>query len=105
MPTYDELKELNNNSTWSWDSVNKGWKVTSLKEGYTDKSIFLPAAGVYKDTSLGNVGTDGYYWNSTITAVAGNAMYLYFTTGARSIYQYYIRCSGLSVRPICPKSE
>ncbi len=107
MPTKDELKELNNSSNckWTWDSVRKGYVVTSLKSGYTDKSIFLPAAGYYLGTALYRSGSDGYYWSSIRTdsddAYGGG---LYFDSGKTGI-DNNARYQGKPVRPICPKSE
>ena len=54
MPTDAELTELREQCTWTWttqDGVN-GYKVTSKTSGYTDKSIFLPAAGYRFENSL-----------------------------------------------------
>lgn len=50
MPTIDEFYELLGNCTWEWTTLNgfEGLKLQSRKPGYTDKSIFLPAAG-YRD--------------------------------------------------------
>ena len=50
MPTEAEWRELSYNYTSTWTSNFKGSGVTgriitSNKDGYTDKSIFLPAAG------------------------------------------------------------
>ena len=64
MPTYDELKELEDNCTWTWTTQNgvKGYKVTSKTNG---NSIFLPASGIRHGSSLNNAGSGGYYWSST----------------------------------------
>lgn len=113
MPTMAEQDELYSNCTWTWyASGNKefngvaGYKVTSNKEGYTDCSIFLPAAGCRNGTNMDDVGYIGCYWTSSIctddpSAKYGNAYYLY-------LYSYevysrgYDRRNGLSVRPVCP---
>ena len=61
MPTQTEMRELINNCTWKWTSVNGvgGYEITSKKNG---NSIFLPGAGVYKISIGGNAC---YYWTST----------------------------------------
>lgn len=41
----------------------KGYKVYSLKDGYTDSFIFLPAAGCYLDKKM-EVGSVCEYWSS-----------------------------------------
>ena len=65
MPTYAEWQELCDNCTWTWTTQNgiNGFKVTSKKAGYTDKFIFLPAAGERNDSGLGGVGSYGGYWS------------------------------------------
>lgn len=47
MPTIEECQELIDKCTWTCDSINgvNGYRVTSNVPGYTDRSIFLPAAG------------------------------------------------------------
>ena len=53
MPTHDEVSELLDNTTHEWKTDYKGisklngYLLTSTKPGYTDKSIFLPAAGEF----------------------------------------------------------
>ena len=68
MPTRYEWKEIYDNCTWTWTTQNevKGYKVTSKKSGYTNKSIFLPAAGIGVGSLLSGNDSDGYYWSSTV---------------------------------------
>lgn len=68
MPTKAEQDELRNNCTWTWTTQNgvNGYKVTSKKSGYTNKSIFLPAAGCRRGSSLYDAGSYGYYWSSSL---------------------------------------
>ena len=102
IPTYDELKELIDNCTWVWTTHNgiNGYKVTSNKTGFKDKSIFLPAAG---DNGTTN-NTTGYYWSSNNQLgynMADRANYLSFnesTIKMSYLYRYY----GYSIRPVRP---
>lgn len=54
MPTKDQMQELIDECTWLWtenfENVSglNGYKVTSRKDGNTDKYIFLPAACYYE---------------------------------------------------------
>ena len=104
MPTDEEMAELRNNCTWTWTTQNgvNGYKVTSKKSGYTNNSIFLPAAGCRFGSSLSTAGSYGYYWSSSIsTDYPGYAWYVYFDSD--NVYRYiYSRYNGLSVRPVCP---
>ena len=111
MPTKAEQDELRNNCTWTWyDSGNSefngiaGYKVTSNKAGYTDRSIFLPAAGHRSDTRLSNVGYYGYYWSNSLTGSPDYAWYIDFGSDDVRWGSYY-RDYGQSVRPVCPSDE
>lgn len=102
MPTDAEWTELRENCTWTWTTQNgvKGYRVTGKKTGYTDKSIFLPAAGDRYNTNLLNVGFLGDYWSSSLrTDYPGSAWDVYFLSDRvrrLSSGRYY----GLSVRPV-----
>ena len=54
MPTKAEFNELMDNCTWTWSTMNgvNGYFITSNKSGYTDRFIFLPAAGDRRDSDL-----------------------------------------------------
>ncbi len=98
MPTTEEQRELLNNCTWQWTTLNgvNGYKVT----GPNGNSVFLPAAGYRNDTSLGNEGSYGYYWSSTPDEDESSyACYLAFT---RSVYVLacITRYNGLTVRAV-----
>jgi len=103
MATYTEWKELNDNCTWSWCSYKgiNGYKVQSKKTGYTDKWIFLPAAGYRSTTGLGNVGSNGNYWSSSLLSDSPDvARGFYFGSSYHYTGNGY-RHYGLSVRPVC----
>ncbi len=103
MPTKEELNELLQKCTWEWTSMNnvKGYKVTSNKAGFTDKSIFLPGAGY-------NFGSNAVLlWSSTVSDYDRRA---YFLAGGdaddacggygQEIRSYGERYFGMSVRPV-----
>ncbi len=106
MPTMAEWQELIDNCTWTWTTQNgiNGYKVTSNKAGYTDKFIFLPAAGYRNDSDLYGVGSLGFYWSSSLDENYSNGAWgLYFSSGDHNIYGYGIyRYGGPSVRPVLP---
>ena len=109
MPTKAEWQELLDNCTWMWTTQNgiNGYKVTSNKEGYTDKFIFLPAAGYRLDgglnSGLNNVGSYGNYWSSSLCGggTSRTAFYLHFYSDNHYLYSRY-RFLGYSVRPVLP---
>ena len=103
MPTDAELTELREQCTWTWTTQNGvyGYKVTSKKSGYTNNSIFLPAAGYRNDSSLRYAGSYGNYWSSSLNADSpDDAWDVYFSSDyvyRINDYRYY----GQSVRPVC----
>ena len=69
MPTSAEMQELLDNCTVAWTTQNgvNGYLATSQITGYTDKSIFLPAAGSKDfDGFLQGNGGEGRYWSSSL---------------------------------------
>ena len=103
MPTYEEQDELLKNCTWTWTTQNgvKGYKVTSKKSGYTNKSIFLPAAGYRYETSLFDAGSDGRYWSSSLYTVNPGIAYLLGFNSSHVDRHRFSRYYGFSVRPVC----
>jgi uncharacterized protein (TIGR02145 family) len=111
MPTKAEWQELSDNCTWTWTTQNgiNGYKVTSNKAGYTDKFIFLPAAGYRDGSDLKRVGSEGEYWSSSRAEFSRFAWYLSFFSERREIeYRQFIgsihgdRRFGRAVRPVQP---
>lgn len=104
MPTKAEKDELLRNCTWTWTTLNgvNGVKVTSNVEGYTDRSIFFPAAGfISVRIMLG--GDSGLFWTSSLcTNGPRAAWYFGFSEGSSRFTGNYDRNIGLSVRPVCP---
>ena len=99
MPTQAEQDELFNKCTRTWTTKNgvKGYRVT----GPNGNSIFLPAAGRRYGWSLGDKGSYGYYWSSSLGASGSYDTYSlsfsYVYYGWKCDHRYY----GFSVRPVC----
>ena len=109
MPTRSEMAELCNgyNCTWTWTTQNgvNGYLVTSKKSGFEGASIFLPAAGSRDYINLYGDGRVGQYWSSSLnTGRPDYAWFLGFSSGSldADFATYVSRCSGQSVRPVCP---
>ena len=110
MPTKAEQDDLRNKCTWTWYSSGNtefngvaGYKVTSNIEGYTDRFIFLPAAGYRSGTDFENVGSYGHYWSSSLgTSLTDFSFSLYFHNNSVNWYYYLGRALGFPVRPVCP---
>ena len=99
MPTYDELKELKNQCTITWSTVEGVDGYTFV--GPNGNSIFLPAAGSYDDISIIGDGSYGYYWTSSLDVMEGPwaAWELGFYS-TNYLIGYGSRCIGFSVRPV-----
>ena len=104
MPTDAELTELREQCTWTWTTQNgvNGYKVTSKKSGYTNNSIFLPAAGYRDGSALYRAGSRADYWSSSLDPDnPDGAWFAWFNSS--SVYRGCIsRHFGHSVRPVCP---
>ena len=105
MPTPTEWEELANTSNckWEWTTLEGvlGCKVTSLKPGFTENWIFLPAAGQREGTSLLKLGEIGYYWSSWVDESESrdiSRIILMYTPYYRT--NYCSRHKGNSVRPV-----
>ena len=98
MPTKNEWKELIDNCTWTWKTLNgkNGYEV----KGANGNSIFLPAAGFRDGDDLNVAGFDGGYWSDSLdTDIPRDASDVSFYSG--SAYRTYsYRYCGRSVRPV-----
>lgn len=105
MPTVTEIQELIN--YWTWATLNgiNGFKVTSNKIGYTDKYIFLPAAGLRSVNRTTDVGDFGYYWSSSPYprrdfSDLAKSLWISFGENVRSKVMENSKEEGLTIRPV-----
>ena len=105
MPTGEELEKLISECDHTITTVGgkKGIQFTGKKSGYTDKSLFLPAAGSAYENKIGQyAGANGCYWSSSYYSSEYARSLKFSTTSSNSLgmvegYRYY----GLSIRPVC----
>ena len=120
------------NCTWTWTSRNgvSGYEIASVKSGFTGNSIFLPAAwcmiGNTLDKNFARITTVkvsmqvpprdtisfvqsdlpvamGYYWSSSLYEQnPSRAYFIGITNGGNIDMNIRTRCTGLTVRPVCP---
>ena len=103
IPTDEEWTELRENCIWTWTTQNgvSGYKVTSTKTGYTNKYIFLPAAGRRDDTRLVDAGSRGHYWSSSLQSYASyRAWRVFYDEWGELERAIDIRSHGSSIRPV-----
>ncbi len=99
IPTDEEWEELMNNTTSIWTTQNgvNG----QLFTGTNGNSLFLPAAGYRRDSSLGQAGSRGFYWSSSLnTDDPYYAWYFYFNSDLQYMGSYGDRSDGQSVRAV-----
>ena len=101
MPTYEEFDELRTECTWKWTTKKgvAGRKVT----GPSGNSIFLPATGSYKESSLREFGKYGNYWCSSLDTDDSNRAY-YMSFGKKYVFWYQTyRQYAYTIRPVMRK--
>lgn len=101
IPSYEQCEELLDESytysTWTTQNGVDGRLITSK---INMKTIFLPAAGFRRDTSLLTAGRFGYYWSRSLgTDDSQDGRVLDFSSGSVNTY-YSSRYFGQSVRPV-----
>ena len=107
MPTSEEIYELikyTRYTTCEWTTVNgvNGYRITSVVKGFEGNSIFLPAAGFYRDSSIEDVGETGCYWSTTLYSSpegsynAGHLREYSSSITYAGTHRYY----GLTIRPV-----
>ena len=115
IPNYEQYDELllGGYTTFKWTTMNgvKGRLITSKTNG---NSIFLPASGSRRDTSLYTAGSYGAYWSRTFSSYQSDrtysshrsdyAWFLGFASSDWDVSDYryhgYYRYDGNSVRPV-----
>lgn len=101
-----EWTELREKCTWTWTNNYNGTGVpgriiTSNVTGYTNNSIFLPAAGNWADNSLVFERSSGTYWSSSLnTETPDRAWGVGFGSSKVSRLSTGYRRYGYSVRPV-----
>ena len=103
MPTKEEWQELYNNTTHIWTTQNGvNGRLFTATNG---NSLFLPAAGCRRGSSLDDASAGGHYWSSSLlTGDPNGAWSLYFNSGDCYV-GYDTRYVGRSVRPVRSASK
>ncbi len=105
MPTAAELEKLIRECDHSVTKVGgkRGIQFTGKKPGYTDKTLFLPAAGYADEKTIPKYADeDCHYWSSTYCSTDKALKLKFYVTVSNSLeivegYRYY----GFSIRPVC----
>ena len=120
-PTAAEWEELMEDCVWELGTLDGvyGARVSGKKSGYTDKWIFIPAAGVWhpsdgttkpqtvdyrEATNMMAPGASGYYWSSSLRedyAVTAQHLNFFYFNKAYVTLPANDRVFGMPVRPVC----
>ena len=100
MPTIEEFEELRDKCTWEWALMNSnyGYKITGPNGNY----IFLPAAGGYVNTGIGETDKTCSYWTCSLSNWYSNAYFTSFhAENDLNFYDTGTRHICRSIRPLC----
>lgn len=102
MPTSEEWQELLNNTTNTKTTQNGvSGRLFTAPNG---NSLFLPAAGSRWNNELYSVGSDGYYWSSSLYTtdpyIAWDLSFDMATYSVCDLSYYDYRGNGYPVRPV-----
>ena len=105
MPTNEEWTELMEKCEWSWtDNYNGtgviGRIVTSNIEGFKDRSIFIPCAGIRNGNMLQYQEDTGEYWSSSLYADYPSSAWGMASYPDKVLCGDEGRHKGLSIRPV-----
>lgn len=98
-PTSSEWQELIDNTTSQWVII--GGVPGRCFTGSNGNSLFLPAAGRCGNASHNDMGSEGFYWSSTLDSNwAVGAWDFDFSSEYQIDYSAGARCDGFSVRAV-----
>jgi hypothetical protein len=103
MPTTEEFQALGAAVNTAWTTDYQGTGVSGLvctDKTDSSKVLFFPAAGFCYNGSVGNVGSHGYYWSSSLNTSMVSANKLSFTSGGAGWNTNNERYDGFLVRGV-----
>lgn len=100
LPTESECRELIDNCTWSWTTLNGVNGYEGIPNNGNGDSIFLPAAGYRTGSSLEGTGISGNYWTSSLYGNSYQAYAFIFMDSGLYSDANYSRMIGGTVRPV-----
>ena len=100
MPTMAQFQELVENCTWQLTTQNG--VVGQLAKGPNGKTLFLPSANYYYNSSLSAEDITGDYWSREGGYSSSFLAFDLYFESAGNVYwdDFIFRCDGLTVRPV-----
>ena len=99
MPTDAEWKELKEQCTLKWRTVNNV-KVCEVTSKINGNSILLPAAGFYADENLEYIDYNCDYWSSSLDENYNTTAHHLYLCSGDVCSEAYSRWCGYSIRPV-----
>lgn len=104
MPTKEQMQELIDNTTYTWETNFKGSGVNGGKfTAANGNYVFFPAAGYYYDGSKSGENTACGNWTSSLDQQSGQAIFLYASAKNKGRGVDYYK-AGRSVRGVMDSS-
>lgn len=100
LPSEDEIKELIDKCTWTYDAAKKGYTISSKTNS---NSIFLPLAGKREAKDTLNLGTNGYYWSGSLSSTDNSKAVALVVDDASNSTSDVLRYVGCTIRPVYGK--
>lgn len=99
MPTVSEYDILCDAVTTAWTQVDGVYGILCTDKTDSSKTLFFPACGFCYKGNVSDVGSEGYYWSSSLNSDCEyNMSYTLSLTQWTGVVEY--RCYGLPVRGI-----
>lgn len=109
MPTIEEIQALCDKTTSVWTNDYKGSGIAGCiitgKGKYADRTMFLPAAGIFSGTSHSQAAHQGYYWSSTLHNGSNGKFLGSVFGGSMGARGYDLRYFGFPVRAVFTVAE
>ncbi len=105
IPTREMFEELLSNCYDRWTSENGVQGIRFTSKSNSSRSIFIPAAGYYRDGYITEAGSYVMIWSSTFDMSGGESFLMRIGSGGQSIAANYSRFRGMSVRPVSRRTR
>ena len=109
MPTIEEIQALCDKTTSVWTNDYNGTGIAGCiitgKGKYADRTMFLPAAGIFSGTSHSQAAHQGYYWSSTLHNGSNGKYFGSVFGGSMGVRGYDGRYFGFPVRAVFTVAE
>ena len=85
MPTYDELKELVDNTTCKVETIN-GVKGMLFISNINNKRLFIPFVGYWYNGNFATTGSNAYVWSSQVLSSYVDSAYIIYCDSVDDAY-------------------